>query len=142
MIDVTIPPLIQLPAPKNYTEIDSVAPVFYHRLVHNLDKNNLHVAQNTLYFSNEKSYTVLPNTCQTIGFPITVITSLPTVCVLTSSSFIYRLGLSYSINIVHSNDIYLHMTVINFTSRKIIIEPYQLQIICQIVVPGKPYNLA
>jgi hypothetical protein len=96
---------------------------------------------NTFQFYNPKSITVPPNTCHTVAFPITIMSSLPAVSVLTSNYHLYNRGLSYNLNISHTNDSYLELPLFNYTQLPITLSAYELLVHCQIVLLGKPYQI-
>ncbi len=80
---------------------------------------------NTFQCYNPKSITVPPNTCHTVAFPITIMSSLPAVSVLTSNYHLYKRGLSYNLNISHTNDSYLELPLFNYTQLPITQVPQQ-----------------
>lgn len=105
-------------------------------------RNNTHFVKkknNIVHLYNESAYTFKPHTCITIGFNAVVVTSLPAVCVLICNDLIHKLGLAYNINIMHTNDNYLHVTLYNYSNKTITLSQGQLYVTGYITMPGKPY---
>jgi hypothetical protein len=139
MNSIKIPPLIMHKFPKNYSECGP-DPFFFCRAIKSSLFYILHSSNNTFHFNNDTTIIIPKNTCKTIGFPCVIVTSLPAMCILTCAPRLHKLKLSYNINIMRANDNYLHLTLFNFSSETIEILPNQLQVICQVVIPGNLYN--
>jgi hypothetical protein len=141
---VFIPPLILKKQPENYTECDcgGRSPIFETKLIGPLDKlfyrfENL----NTIHFYNDKKYFLQPNSCKTIAFPVTILTSLPAESLLTCNSWIYTKNITTMINAIPTNDSYVYVTIFNYSTDIIEINPFDLQVTCKIIVTGKNSNI-
>lgn len=140
MNTITIPPLVYKKYPPQYTETGRPK-AFEIEIIGSCNDSWLRFQDTTIYLYNQNDYIINANTCQTIAFPVTVITSLPALCLLTCNSFIYNKGLSYMINTLPSNDSYLYVSLFNYTSRPIVLYSNELQVTCKVVLTGKPYNI-
>ncbi len=139
---IEIPPLIYKNYPPDYTECDCGRPaVFEIRVIGSWNETWTRIENNTIHLYNENKYVISPNTCQTIAFPVTIVTSLPALCMLTCNSWIYRKNLTYMVNTLPSNDSYLFVSLFNYTQESITLNPFDLQVTCKIVVTGRPYNI-
>jgi len=139
MSQISIPPPITLPKPRDWDEIDGPMPVFHIKTIHFSKFLSIFQDSRQMYrLCIENPITVLSNSSQTVGFPVLFLTSLPALCVLTCDSFLHRYKLSHTITIVSTNDTYPHITLFNYTKKPITIS--HLSVYCQIVLSGKPFN--
>jgi len=138
MSQVSIPPLITLPRPKEWDECEEFNPVFHIRTIHFSTCNIFKRSHHIYHLSYEKTITIFSNSSQIVGFPVLFITSLPALCVLTCDPLLHRYELSHNVNIVPTNDTYPHITLFNYTKKPITIK--HLTVYCQIVLMGKPYS--
>jgi len=136
MITIQIPPPVYLPSP--HEECDCRPPIPLLRI--KLMGEYCYMRSKSFCIWNHDPVTIQPNTCQTIAFPVTVITSLPAVYILTSNSHLYRRGLSYNIIIANTNDSYIELPLFNYTQSPITLEREELFVNCKIVLLNKPYQ--
>ena len=133
---IHIPPLVYLPAPKTVCDCGS-PPLLTIKIM----GEKCHVQSNSFYLHNQKPIIIQPNTSQTVAFPVTIMSSLPAVSVLTSNAHLYKRKLSYNINIAHTNDSYLELHLFNYTCLPITLNIGELFVHCQVVLLGKPYQI-
>ena len=136
MNTITIPPLVYVASPEDVCDCGGRPPLPQITLIGELCKYKKNLNAN----DNHKAVTIQPNTCQSVAFPVTVMTSLPAVYLLTSDTHLYRRGLSYNITIAHTNDSYLELPLFNYTQSPIKLEKYELLVNCKILLLGKPYR--
>lgn len=86
---------------------------------------------------NSRTITLKPKETRNIIFEKTIITSLPAICILYGSQFLYKLGISYEINVIQTNDTYANIFLHNHTRKIIHLPPNHLHVICSVVLPGK-----
>ncbi len=140
MDKVKIPPLVHEKYPLNYTECGSGRPTILHiKVLGSFNSSWTRFENNTLHCYNENVYVIKANTCQTIAFPLTIITSLPALCLITCNSWIYYKNLTYMVNSMPTNDSYLYISLFNYTKESITLNPFDLQLTCKIVVTGQPH---
>lgn len=95
---IHIPPPIYVPAPSNYDCVSSF-PLLKVNIIGYSHPNNQSITSFNL--RNNVPICIPPNTSQTVAFPVTVLTNLPAVCVLTSiSNHLYKKKLTY-LSLIH-----------------------------------------
>lgn len=134
MTTITIPPPVISKLPENYTEWDCPPPIFKVHILGDYNKTNFIDTIVTLF--NTKTYTIPASSFQTIYFNNSIITSLPAICYLYCSKYLFKMGLSHSPKLIQTNDCQPNITLHNFTSSKIVLPPNSIQVICNIIITG------
>ncbi len=136
---IHIPPPIYVPTPENYDCVDHIPSPLKVHLIGYSHPNNQSIT--SFYLKNTLPICISPNTSQTIAFPVTVLTNLPAVCVLTcTSNHLYKKRLTYNISISHTNDTFLEIPLFNYSKSAISLAPGELHVHCKIYLLGKPSN--
>jgi len=127
-----LPPLV---VKKPRTSCDCPSTVFVIK-ENNSDqiKERIYKGNKTLYLTNTMSLTLKPKEIKTIYFCSSITTSLPAICIMFGSEFLYKQGISYKINHVRSNDVYPHINICNHTTKTIQIAQKQLTFMCTIIL--------
>ena len=119
---------------KTRTSCDCPSTVF---LICNIEHLKKHMKGiKTLDLFNSHSFILQPLQIKIIFFNNTLITSLPAVCLLYGSQYLYKKGISYKINLIKTNDNYLNIIIWNHTKQPINVNKNELHFIGTIVIPG------
>jgi len=136
--DIVVPDPVYMKWPKNYSCVDSPAPVLQLRY-EGIPKNQ-HPRTNKalITLTNPTSFTIQANSYVTIHFKVLVTTSLPAVTLIYGSEFLFRLGLSCIINQIPTNDMFLNVTVYNNKSAPIHYDKESVQFTAHTVLAKYP----
>lgn len=139
-MSIQIPSPQYVKKPKNFTSHDCPTKTFHSRVISSQSSYFVKKKDNTIHLRNELPHIIPPHSYYTIVFDAVIVTSLPTLCILFSDDFLHRLGLSFNINILHTNDNYLHISLYNYSSNIISLKKGDLYVIGHIVLPKNPYH--
>jgi hypothetical protein len=78
-----------------------------------------------------------PKEQKLIYFDKTIITNIPAKCIIFGDPNLYLHGITSNINIIESNDLYLCVTIANYTNSELIIKPYTINVHVIIVMSSK-----
>jgi hypothetical protein len=95
---------------------------------------------NMFQLYNHEPFTIPALTEKTIYFNVLIMTNVPAKCIISAGTELSLHKISYTINIIHTNDDFINLTFYNPTSSDIVLSPYTCRIFCQLVTPN-PYNL-
>jgi hypothetical protein len=132
---ITIPPPVISKLPENYTEVDCPPPILKVHILGNYNKTNFNDTIINLF--NTTTYTIPAFSFQTIYFNNLILTSLPAICCLYGSKYIFKLGLSHTPKLFQTNDCHPNITLYNFTTSTVVLPPNSIQVICNIIITGK-----
>jgi hypothetical protein len=119
---------------KTQTSCDCPSKVFY--INYYMSSKQSFAGIKTIDLYNQYSITLKPYEKMILYFEETIITSLPATCILYGSQFLYKLGISYKVNLLQTNDTYLNIIIFNHTPKTLNFEPNSLNFICTIILNG------
>jgi hypothetical protein len=127
IVSIPSPNVVQRPI--NFTECGS-PPIFRVRYCgHQHSFGN-----NTILLHNKEAITLKPYEATTVYFDVIVFTSLPATSILYGSPIMYHQGLTCIINLIPTNDQYLHVTIVNKKTHTVEFEPDALTFYCNTVL--------
>lgn len=140
---VPIPPP-QIPSKTNKTSCDCPSPVYfvkYYKYDHYVNhfQEALSKGDTLLYLTNIYSFTLQSKESKTVYFNNIIKTSLPTICILNGSQYLYKQGISHKISVLKANDSYLYIQLYNHTGHPMYVAENTLSITCNIVLPGHEF---
>jgi hypothetical protein len=129
--EVTVPTPVYMKWPKNYSCQDSPPPVL------KIQYDGLSPPYTNpvlITLTNKTSVTIPSCDYAIINFPVLVTTSLPAVSILYGNDFLFRLGLTWMINLIPTNDTLLNIKVYNNKPEPLTFEKESLQFTCHTVL--------
>ncbi len=118
---------------KNFSYPDCPTPIVNLRYL-GTNHGNKYSPVSKITVTNNNELVINPFQFKKVTFSVMVVSSKQATSFIYGSDYLFKLGLSFLINFIPTNDTNLYITVYNHTSKTLYFSPHSLQFYCQTIL--------